>query len=165
MKKFQIAVRRWDREREGGVTLSTTRSRNRHIPRTAFPGDFSLLQPPHPAVHAIATGSLTAPEAARNLGGYMGVTGRTKRTFVDNADGLSTAATARIHAGLMQMQAKSAFVQTVPEGTGSQEVASSILASSTNKINNFRTFPPSPHLRFHPTFAVCLPFWYRESTW
>jgi len=93
-KKFQIAVRGWDREREGGVTLSTTRSRNRHIPRTAFRDDFSLLQPPHPAVHAIATGSLAAPEAARNLGGYMGVTGRTKRTFVDNADGISTAATA-----------------------------------------------------------------------
>jgi hypothetical protein len=71
-KKFQIAVRGWDREREGGVTLSTTRSRNRHIPRTAFRDDFSLLQPPHPAVHAIATGSLTAPEAGQNLGGYMG---------------------------------------------------------------------------------------------
>jgi len=47
--------------------------------------------------------------------------------------------------------------------TGSQEVASSILASSTNKINNLASSPPSRPLRFSPTFADCLPIPYRES--
>jgi len=46
---------------------------------------------------------------------------------------------------------------------GSQEVVSSILTSSTIRINNLASSPPSPHLRFSPTFADCLPISCRES--
>ena len=67
--------------------------------------------------------------------------------------------------GAPQITSESGAVAQLGEClTGSQEVTSSILVSSTNKINNLRAFPPSPHLHFSPTFAVYLPFGCREST-
>jgi hypothetical protein len=47
--------------------------------------------------------------------------------------------------------------------TGSQEVASSILASSTNRINNLRALPLLPPCHFPPTFADCLPIFYIQD--
>ena len=42
---------------------------------------------------------------------------------------------------IREIVAFSRFAKNPPARTGSQEVASSILASSTNKINNLQTFP------------------------
>lgn len=47
--------------------------------------------------------------------------------------------------------------------TGSQEVASSILASSTNQINDLASSSLLCPLHFSPTFAEHLPIPYRES--
>ena len=77
----------------------------------------------------------------KKLGGYLGVNGRQKWLLVDTVDKSMILTISNIHKGFREIVAFSRLVKNPPARTGSQEVASSILASSTNKINNLQKIP------------------------
>ena len=69
----------------------------------------------------------------KNLGGYLGVNGRQKQIFMDCVDISMILTRANIHEVFLKRIAFSGFTKNPLARSGSQEVASSILASSTIK--------------------------------
>jgi hypothetical protein len=69
----------------------------------------------------------------KNLGGYLGVNGRHKRTFVDYVDKSNILVAANIHAASRHLCDLYGVANNTPGGTTNQKVASSSLAGRTLK--------------------------------
>jgi hypothetical protein len=65
--------------------------------------------------------------------------------------------------GKSTLETRILLIPLILDRAGSQEVAGSIPASSTNKIKGLRVPRFFPSLRFPPTFAEHLPIFYRET--
>ncbi len=87
----------------------------------------------------------------------MGVNGRQKWFLVDTVDKSMILMIANIHDGFREIIAFSRLVKNPPARTGSQEVTSSILVSSTNKINRLRKYLDQNYISFYENGSKLVP--------